>query len=165
MADILALGVVGRAVVGLAADDQEIVVKVGRKAAAQRVGLARLVAGGELDYVHREIARLQEHGGEHLFPVHLLEGEGSLIGSRRFMQDAFRIRSRFPERGGLEGGFVTAFLEAAVQGRRALRTRFGLALPQQADILGAQAQRHEQAKDAGFVSRSHKSRCLNCSCP
>ena len=165
MADILALGVIGGAVVGLAAKDKEFVVHFVGEPAAHPVGLARFVAGGELDHVHREIARLQEHGGEHFLTVHLLEGEGALIGCAVMMQDTLGLRPGFPERRRLERGLVAAFLEAAVHRRRARRTFSVRSRTEQADVLGAQAQRHEQAKDAGFVSRSHKNRCLNCSCP
>ena len=114
MADILPLGIIGGAVGGFSAQDQEVVSQRGRKAATEAVGLARLVAGRKFQHVDGEIARLQEHGGEHFLSAHLLEGERALPGGPVCMQDSFRPGPGFPERGGLERRLVTALLESSV---------------------------------------------------
>ena len=164
MADILALGIVGGRVIGLDAES-ELLREGGGEAAAQLVGLARLVAGGEFQHIDGEIARLQEHGRELLFPFDLFEGEGAREGRVFAVMRALRRGAGLPERGRGESGMIAARLVAAIYAGLSRGARLRVQ-PQEADVLALQGQGHQQqAKDAGSVSRSHRSHCLNCSCP
>ena len=158
MADILALGVVGGRVIGLNAED-ELLRERGGETAAQLVRLAGLVAGGEFEHIDREVARLQEHGRKLLLAVDLLEGEGAREGGVFSVMRALRRGAGFPERGRGESGMVTARLVAAVHAGLAPAARHRVQ-PKEADVLALQGQGHQQqAKDAGSVSRSHRSHC------
>ena len=163
MADILALGIVGSRIVGLDAEDEILRERCG-ETAAQLVRLAGLVARGELEHIDREITRFQEHGRKLLLAFDLLEREGTREGRSRSVARTLRRSAGLPERSRGKGGMVAARLVAAVHVSLTPAARYRVQ-PQQADVLTLQDQRHQQAKDAGSVSRSHRSHCLNCSCP
>ena len=164
MADILALGIVRCGIIGLDAEG-ELLRERGGEAATQLVGLARLVSGGEFQHIDGEIARLQEHGRKLFFPFDLFEGEGAREGRVFPVVRALRRGAGLPERGRGESGMIATRLVAAVHAGLACGARLRVQ-PQEADVLALKGQRHQQkAKDAGSVSRSHRSRCLNCSCP
>ena len=163
MTDILALGVVGGEIVGLDAENEFLRERRG-EAASQLVSLPRLVAGGELQHIDREIARFQEHGRKLLLSFNLFEGERPCEGCILSVARSLRRGASLPKRGRGESGMVTARLVAAVYAGLARGARRRVQ-PQEADVLTLQGQRHQQAKDAGFVSRSHRNHCLNCSCP
>ena len=134
MADILALGVIGGHIIGLDAEG-EIIKELRREAAAQLVGLARLVARGQFHHIDREIARFQEHRRKHVLSFDLLEGERAGIGGPDAMVRSAGGGAGLPERGSLESRLIAAFFEAAVHLRRPPVVEGVRMYAQQADAL------------------------------
>ena len=160
MPDILALGIIGGRI-GRFDAGAEPFCEFRQESPVQPVGLPCLVPRGEFQHVHREIARFQEHGREHVLPFHLLEGEGAGKAGAFPMADALGGGSRLPLRGRGESGMEAAGLVTAIELRRPL---YGTVRAQahEPDLLAPEGQRDEEAKDEGSGSRFHRNRCWNC---
>ena len=160
MPDILALGVIGCRI-GRFDACAEPVCDFRQESPVQAISLPRLVSRGEFQHVHREIARFQEHGRKHVFPFHLLEGEGAGKTGAFPVTDALGGGAGLPLRGRGESGMEAAGLVAAIELRRPL---YGTVRAQahKPDLLALEGQRDEEAKDEGSGSRFHRSRCWNC---